>query len=33
MAAATILILPTVLVYLAFERTFVKGMTLTGVKG
>jgi multiple sugar transport system permease protein len=33
MAAATILILPTVLVYLAFERAFVKGMTLTGVKG
>jgi ABC-type glycerol-3-phosphate transport system permease component len=33
MAAATILILPTVIVYLIFERAFIKGMTLTGVKG
>ncbi len=33
MAAATILVLPTVLVYLAFERAFVRGMTLTGIKG
>ena len=33
MAAATILILPTVVVYLVFERAFVRGMTLTGVKG
>ena len=33
LAAAAILILPTVLVYLVFERAFVKGMTLTGVKG
>jgi multiple sugar transport system permease protein len=28
MAAATIMIVPTVLVYLAFERTFMRGMTL-----
>ncbi len=33
MAAATILILPTVAVYIIFERTFIKGMTMTGVKG
>ena len=33
MAAATLLIVPTVVVYLIFERTFIKGMTLTGVKG
>ena len=33
MAAAIILIIPTVGVYLIFERSFVKGLTLTGVKG
>jgi ABC-type glycerol-3-phosphate transport system permease component len=33
MAAATLLVVPTVVVYLIFERTFIKGMTLTGVKG
>jgi len=33
MAAATILILPTVIVYLLFERWFVRGMALTGIKG
>ncbi|MCZ6811182.1 MAG: carbohydrate ABC transporter permease, partial [Planctomycetota bacterium] len=33
MAAAIILIIPTVGVYLLFERSFVKGLTLTGVKG
>ncbi len=32
MAAAVILIIPTVLVYLLFERSFVKGMALTGLK-
>ncbi len=33
MAAATILIVPTVVVYLVFERAFVRGMALTGSKG
>lgn len=33
MAAATILIVPTVIVYLIFERAFVKGLALTGIKG
>ncbi|MCZ6754606.1 MAG: carbohydrate ABC transporter permease [Gemmatimonadetes bacterium] len=33
MAAATLLTVPTVVVYLIFQRTFIKGMTLTGVKG
>jgi ABC-type glycerol-3-phosphate transport system permease component len=33
MAAATILIVPTLLVYLLFERAFVRGMTISGVKG
>ena len=33
MAAATILIVPTVVVYLLFERAFVRGMALTGIKG
>ncbi len=33
MAAAIVLIIPTVGVYLIFERSFVKGLTLTGVKG
>lgn len=33
MAAATILILPTVMVYLLFERAFVRGMAVTGIKG
>lgn len=33
MAAATILIVPTVIVYLLFERAFVRGMALTGIKG
>ncbi|MHC5022586.1 MAG: carbohydrate ABC transporter permease [Planctomycetota bacterium] len=32
MAAAVMLIVPTVIVYLLFERSFVKGMTLTGLK-
>jgi ABC-type glycerol-3-phosphate transport system permease component len=32
MAAATILVLPTVIVYLLFERAFVRGMTLTAGK-
>jgi multiple sugar transport system permease protein len=33
MAAATILIVPTVIVYLLFERAFVRGLALTGIKG
>lgn len=33
MAAATLVTLPTVLVFLAFQRAFVRGATMTGVKG
>jgi multiple sugar transport system permease protein len=33
MAAATIITLPTVLVFVIFQRAFVRGMALTGVKG
>lgn len=33
MAATVILTIPTIAVYLLFERAFVRGMTITGVKG
>ena len=33
MAAATLLVVPTVIVYLIFERSFVRGITVMGVKG
>lgn len=33
MAAATIITLPIILVFLIFQRSFVEGITLTGVKG
>jgi multiple sugar transport system permease protein len=33
MAAATIITLPIILVFLVFQRRFVEGITLTGVKG
>ncbi len=33
MAAATIITVPIILVFLAFQRRFVEGITLTGVKG
>lgn len=33
MAAATIITLPLILVFLIFQRAFVEGITLTGIKG
>jgi multiple sugar transport system permease protein/raffinose/stachyose/melibiose transport system permease protein len=32
-AAATISVLPVILVYLLFQRQFVEGIALTGIKG
>jgi multiple sugar transport system permease protein len=33
MAAATIITVPMIVVYLLFERQFVRGIALTGLKG
>jgi ABC-type glycerol-3-phosphate transport system permease component len=33
MAAATIITVPTIFVFVLFQRSFVEGLALTGVKG
>ena len=33
MAAATVAVLPVIVVFLAMQRQFIKGMTLSGLKG
>lgn len=33
MAAATVMIIPTIIIFLVAQKSFVKGITLTGIKG
>jgi multiple sugar transport system permease protein len=33
MAAATLITLPTIVVFIIFQRIFVQGLALTGMKG